>query len=57
MGGNIFCDASSRKIIVDHQVSFTYEDTNMYTEKFERKSMVAGVPVESYSIYNGIYTS
>ena len=56
-GGIIFCDESSSKISAHHQVQFTSEYTIISNLKFEREAMGLGVPVESYSTYNGIYTS
>ena len=53
-GGAIFCDTSSRKISVNHQIFFTAEDTIMPKLKFEREAMGAGVPVGRYSPDNGI---
>ena len=40
---------------MNHQVSLTAEDNILSKIKFERKAMGLGVPVESYSIDNGIY--
>ena len=54
---NIFYDAYYKNISVHHQVSFIAEDTTMSNLNFERGAMGAGVPVESYYTYNGIYIS
>ena len=37
-GGTIFWDVASRKISLQHQVSFTEEETSLYKLKFERGS-------------------
>ena len=42
---------------MNHQISFTSEDTIISKIKFERENMGSGVPVDIYSTDNGIYTS
>ena len=56
-GDTIFCDATSSKIIVHHQVSFTAEYNIISKIDFEREAMGAVFTVESYSTDNVIYTS
>ena len=56
-GDTIFCDATSSKIIVHHQVYLTAEETIISKLKFYMEAMGAGLPVESYSTDNGIYDS
>jgi len=54
-GGTIFCDAASRFIHVEHQVTLTSYKTIAAKINFERIVMEAGVTVTTYHTDNGIY--
>ena len=55
--GTIFYYKDSSKISDHHQVPLTEEETIITKLKFDREAIGEGVLVESYSTYNGIYTS
>ncbi len=56
-GSSIFCNAASGLIHVEHQVTFSANDTIMAKNGFERFCKESGVTVKAYQTDNGVYRS
>ena len=56
-GGTLFCDAASKKIFVNCQVSLGAYETIESKLMFERDAQTIGVTVKAYCTDNGVYTS
>ena len=56
-GGTLFCDAASKKIFVNCQVSLGAYETIESKLMFERDAQTSGVTVKAYCTDNGVYTS
>jgi len=56
-GSSVFCDAASGMIHVEHQVTFSANDTIMAKNGFERFCKESGVTVKAYQTDNGVYKS
>ena len=56
-GGTLFCDAASKKIFVNCQVSLGAYEIIESKLMFERDAQTSGVTVKAYCTDNGVYTS
>ena len=56
-GGTLFCDAASKEIFVNCQVSLGAYETIESKLMFERDAQTSGVTVKAYCTDNGVYTS
>jgi hypothetical protein len=56
-GGTIFCDATSAKLTVVHQVGLTGTKTGQAKLRFEQEATAAGIQIHTYCTNNGVYMS
>ena len=54
-GSTLFCDAASGFIHVEHQVSFTANETIIAKTKFERAALDQGTRIQGYHTDNGVF--
>ena len=56
-GGTIFCDAATGYIHLEHQISFTGEETGQSMMALQREAEQLGFSIKGYNTDNGVYTA